>query len=223
MDLIRTYFENEAVLICEKPAGTSSEDGGLPDILCEQKNIRRLYTVHRLDSPVTGGILYAKTKEAAAAVSAQIADGTFRKTYIAVAEGSPAEDEGIWEDLLFYDRKQGKSYVVKRERDGVKKARLHYIVLGRYTDGSGREISLMELGLYTGRTHQIRIQLSSRKHPVLGDRRYGSREKMNGIALRSYRMEFTDPETGDEMKFTFPVPDEYPWNIFQQITNEPPQ
>lgn len=215
MEPIRTYFENGSVLICEKPAGMSSEDGGLPDLLCEQKNLEKLYTVHRLDSPVTGGILYAKTKEAAAAISAQIADGTFRKSYIAVAEGIPEPEEGAWKDLLFYDRKQGKSYVVRNERAGVKKAELCYRVLGKSSDSSGKELSLIELDLITGRTHQIRVQLSSRKHPVLGDRRYGSREKINGIALRSYRMRFTDPETGEETDLTFPPPDEYPWNIFR--------
>ena len=212
MDSIHIYFENDSILICEKPAGVSSEDGGLPDLLCKQRGIDKLYTVHRLDKVVTGGILYAKTKEAASSVSSQITDGIFHKTYIAAAEGTIENGAGTWEDLLFYDRKQGKSYVVQRERHGAKRAVMNYQVLGDFKTDSGKTVSFIELELLTGRTHQIRVQLASRKHPVMGDRRYGSKEKIKGIALRSYKMEFKDPDTGEARKFVFPLPDEYSWN-----------
>ncbi len=213
MEPIQIYFENSSILICEKPAGISSEDGGLPDLLCKQIGINKLYTVHRLDSAVSGGIVYAKTKEAAASLSSQIVSGSFNKVYIAVAEGVIDENEGIWEDLLFYDRKQGKSYVVKRERGGVKRALVKYKVKEKFLTKSGQDASLVELELLTGRTHQIRVQLASRKHPVLGDRRYGSKESINGIALRSYKLRFIDPETGLEMNLEFPLPNGYPWSI----------
>ena len=212
MEPIQIYFENSSLLICEKPAGISSEDDGLPDILCKQIGTSKLYTVHRLDSAVSGGIVYAKTREAAASLSSQIVSGDFSKKYIAVAEGLFDENEGLWDDLLFYDRKQGKSYVVKKEREGVKRALLRYKVMGNVLTKDGKEASLIEFELLTGRTHQIRVQLASRRHPVLGDRRYGSKEKISGIALRSYKLKFIDPETGTEMEFESPIPDEYPWN-----------
>ena len=212
MDPIQIYFENESIIICEKPAGVSSEDGGLPDLLCKQKGIDKLYAVHRLDKMVTGGIMYAKTKRAASAISMQITNGVFRKSYIAAAEGKPEKEEDSWEDFLFYDRKQGKSYVVQRERYGVKKAIMNYRYIGGFIADSGKLGSFLEIELVTGRTHQIRAQLASRRHPVLGDRRYGSKEDIGGIALRSYKMVFDDPDTGEERRFVFPLPDEYPWN-----------
>ena len=212
MEPIQIYFENSSILICEKPAGISSEDGGLPDLLCKQIGVNKLYTVHRLDNVVSGGIVYAKTKEAAASLSSQIVSGRFKKVYIAVAEGILDENEGVWDDLLFYERKQSKSYVVKRDREGVKRALLQYKVIRHFLTESGRDVSLIELELLTGRTHQIRVQLASRKHPVLGDRRYGSRENLKGIALRSYKLRLIDPETESEMDFEFPLPNEYPWN-----------
>lgn len=217
MDPIHIYFENESIIICEKPAGVSSEDGGLPDLLCKQKGIDKVYTVHRLDKMVTGGIMYAKTKEAASAISSQIADGVFHKSYIAAAEGKPENEEGTWEDLLFFDRKQGKSYIVQKERRGVKKAIMTYRYRGEFKTESGKTVSFVEIELVTGRTHQIRAQLASRKHPVLGDRRYGSREDIGGIALRSYKMVFNDPDTGEEQRYVFPLPDRYPWNNLTQI------
>ena len=216
MDPIHIYFENDSIIICEKPAGISSEDGGLPDLLCKQKGIDKLYTVHRLDKMVTGGILYAKTREAASSISSQITNGDFHKTYVTAAEGTLENDAGTWEDLLFYDRKQGKSYVVQRERQGVKRAVMNYRVLGDFKTDSERISSFVEIELVTGRTHQIRAQLASRKHPVIGDRRYGSKEEIEGVALRSYKMEFTDPDTGETRMFVFPLPDEYPWN---KLTN----
>ena len=212
MDPIQIYFENESIIICEKPAGVSSEDGGLPDLLCRQIGIDKVYTVHRLDKMVTGGIIYAKTKRAASVISTQITNGVFRKSYVAAAEGKTEDEEGTWEDFLFYDRKQGKSYVVQRERHGVKKAIMNYRYIGGFDTDSGKTVSFIEIELETGRTHQIRAQLASRKHPVLGDRRYGSKEDIGGIALRSYKMVFDDPYTGEERRFVFPLPDEYPWN-----------
>ena len=212
MDPILIYFENKEILICEKPAGISSEDGGLPDILCKQTGITKLYVVHRLDKDVTGGILYAKTKEAASKISAQIVSGAFRKTYIAAAEGIPDEKEGEFSDLLFYDRKQGKSYVVDKERRGVKRALMRYKVLDTFLSDNDKDSSIIELELMSGRTHQIRVQLASRGYPILGDRRYGSKEPLKGIELRSYKMKLSDPSTGEELSFLFPLPNEYPWN-----------
>ena len=216
MDPIHIYHENSKVLVCEKPAGLVSEEGGLPDVLCEQLEIGKLYPIHRLDKAVSGGIVYAKTKEAAADLSDQIQNGLFHKTYIAAAEGRPPDSEGTWEDIMFYDRRQGKSYVVNKERHGTKKASMGYKVLNTFLTDDGMPCSFLQLEMHTGRTHQIRAQLASRQMPVFGDRRYGSKTKSSSLGLRSYRISFIDPEDKKPIELEFPVPDRYPWNHLKQ-------
>ena len=220
MEPIRVYFENDRLVVCEKPSGVVSEAGGLPDLLCTQKGYDMLYPVHRLDKMVTGGILYAKTKETAAALSEQIRNGTFSKVYAAVCEGKIQNGVGTWEDLLFYDRKQGKSFVVKKERSGVKKALLQYEVHETACDEAGNPYSLCFVKLITGRTHQVRVQFSSRGYPLYGDRRYGSTVRDDGFGLKSYRLSFSDPGSGERIELEFPFPNITPWNKFDS-TKDP--
>ena len=130
------------------------------------------------------------------------------KTYLAVAEGIPAEQEGRFEDLLFKDSRKNKSYVVKRERKGVRKVSLDYRVLAE-ADGK----SLVKVRLNTGRSHQIRVQFASRKMPLAGDGKYGSRDNRCTVALWSAEIEFSF----NKEKYTFESkPDfaAYPWNLF---------
>lgn len=214
METITIYGETDSYLVCEKPAGVLSEKGGLPDLLCEQTGLKELFPVHRLDRPVSGGIVYAKTAAAAADLSGQIARGETEKEYLAVLEGCPEEPEGTWSDLLFHDRTKNKTYVVDRKRAGVREARLSYKVLGM-AGMEDSQFSLVRFLLYTGRTHQIRAQSASRGLPVAGDRRYGSRYREENIALRCAGLRFRDPDTGETVGYRIPIPQTGLWGYFR--------
>ena len=128
----------------------------MPRLLSEELG-GDIYCVHRLDRAVGGVMVYARTAAAAAALSRQIAACQFHKEYLAVVQGCPAEDSAVLRDLLFWDRTKNKSFVVKRQRGGVKDAELEYALLEALP-----ELSLLRVILHTGRTHQIRVQFSSR-------------------------------------------------------------
>ena len=136
----------------------------------------------------------------------------FYKEYLCVCEGEFENTEGVMEDLLFKDSKKNKSFVVKRERKGVRKAKLLYEKLGTVPCDDSF-ISLVKVKLITGRTHQIRAQFSTRKMPVAGDARYGSRIKCQ-MALWSYSIKFLHPVTKEEMKFSSLPEKEFPFSKF---------
>ena len=197
--MIRILYQNEHFVAVEKPYGTLSQrdasgEDGLVEILTKQLG-KQVYPVHRLDRPVGGVMLYAISKKGAAELSR---DGAFDKTYLALI---PAErsfpDSGEMQDYLYKDGAKGKSFVVKKERKGAKLARLSYEVLG---EANG--LALLRIRLYTGRTHQIRVQLSSRGSPLVGDGKYGSRIKSESIGLWSYRIEINAPVNTETKSFT---------------------
>ncbi len=172
---MKILFENENYWVVNKPAGAVSEqDGGrgLADLLAAQ-NGGYVGVIHRLDREVGGLILYAKTPDAAARLSEFSRTGSLQKEYLAAVCGELPDAEGEWTDLLYYDRIKNKVFSVVRERKGVKRAVLRYRTetVGE-RDGIGK-ITLVSVTPVTGRTHQIRVQFASRKHPVVGDRRYG--------------------------------------------------
>ncbi|MBQ3136648.1 MAG: RluA family pseudouridine synthase [Clostridia bacterium] len=193
-------FEDKELIVCVKERGILSQEGkaGEKTMLSLLSEItgEEIFPVHRLDKEVGGVMVFAKTRKSAAALSAQVTDRTMEKEYITVIEGSPAEKAGIMEDLLFFDRSKNKSFTVKKERRGVKKASLSYSVLSE-SDG----LSLVRVKLHTGRTHQIRVQFASRKMPIVGDRRYGSKTESKNIALWSCYISFVHPTSGEKMTF----------------------
>ena len=195
-------YEDAHLLAAVKPYGVLSEAHdsapNLPAMLKEQLGCP-VYPVHRLDQTTQGLIVYAKTPACAARLSAMIRKGEMEKTYLAAVEGTP-DESGELCDLLYFDRKKGKSYVVRRERKGVKEARLRYERIGSH-EIEGRAVSLLKIRLLTGRTHQIRVQFASRQMPLVGDRRYGSRIAADQIALCAYRLSFFHPMTGEKMTF----------------------
>ena len=200
--MIEIIYQDKDILVCVKPSGVlsaedSSAKASLPALLKEQLSVPHIFPIHRLDKEVSGLIVYALTPAAASALSADVADHTrFIKEYVCVVEGYPKEDTGIFEDLLFKDSSKNKSYVVKRARRGVKKAKLQYTVLEKNDD-----ISIMRVRLFTGRTHQIRVQFASRKMPLIGDRKYGGRPSDKGIALFSCKLAFIHPITKEPLCF----------------------
>ncbi len=203
--MIKILYEDTEVVFCIKPSGVNSEEE-MTIKLKSQLN-SEIYALHRLDKPVSGVMVYAKTKKAAADISGKIASNKdFKKEYLVVCEGEFPEDEGIMEDLLFKDSSMNKSYVVKRERRGVKKAVLTYKVLKTGVLNE-KKCSLVLVQLQTGRSHQIRVQFASRKHPLVGDKKYGSSEKCP-IGLYSHRIMTCGLDISDN------PPCELPWNVF---------
>lgn len=174
-------YSDKHLAVCVKPVGLDSE-AQVPAALKEQLG-GEVFPIHRLDKNVGGIMVFARTKQAAAALSKAVQDGKMVKEYVAMVHGTPPET-GDWEDFLFKDSRKNKVFAVKKERKGVKYARLEY---KRLTAG---EISLVRIRLHTGRSHQIRVQFSSRGFPLVGDHKYGSRSEQTEPMLFSCRITF---------------------------------
>ena len=223
-------YEDASIIVLDKPAGLSSEEG-VPAALRQLWNAPDAFVgvVHRLDTGVSGLMVFAKTQKAAAALSRQItqsqnayavrdgrAEGRaeepqFIKQYRAVIAGRPDEAlpaEGTLRDWLFKDSRKGRVFPVSRPRKGVREAVLEYCILK-----TAGEMSLAGITLHTGRTHQIRVQFAARKHPLSGDGKYGSRVK-GDIALQNCGLQFRHPDTGRPLQFSLPLPDAAPWKAF---------
>ena len=183
------YSDND-LAVCIKPVGLDSE-AEVPAALKEQLG-GEVLPIHRLDKNVGGVMVYARTKKAAASLSAAVQEGTMAKEYVAMVHGTPP-DSGDWEDFLFKDSRKNKVFVVKKERKGVKKARLEFKTL------SVGEESLVRIRLHTGRSHQIRVQFSSRGFPLVGDHKYGSRDEKTAPMLFSCCISF--PWKGERKQF----------------------
>ncbi len=206
--MIEILYEDAGKVFCIKPAGIDSEEQ-MASKLKNQLN-SEIYTLHRLDKPVSGVMVYVKNKETAASISRKIAENKdFKKEYLVACEGEFSEPEGVMEDLLFKDSSKNKSFVVKKERKGVKKAILTYKVLSKGIF-NGKICSLVLVELQTGRSHQIRVQFASRKHPLLGDKKYGSREDCS-IGLYSFRISTCG------LSISKNPPCETPWDIFGEF------
>lgn len=173
-----------------KPVGMDSEKE-VPERLSRELG-GVFYTIHRLDRNVGGVMVYARTKEAAAALSWLVQSGELVKEYFAQVTGTPPE-EAVWEDLLLKDSRKNKVFVVKRQRAGVKAAKLAYT---RLTAG---EVSLVRVRLHTGRSHQIRVQFASRGYPLAGDHKYGARDRLKEPRLFSCAISF--PWKGKQLRF----------------------
>lgn len=198
-------YEDSSVIVVIKPRGMLSQPdkNGGESMMTKLQALTagEIFPVHRLDKETGGVMVYAKTQKAAAALSRDISEHRFYKEYLALVHGVPEENSGTLCDLLFFDRAKNKSYVVKRERKGVKKAELFYEVL-ETKEKDGEKYSLLRVVLHTGRTHQIRVQLAHRKMPLAGDRKYGAQDGCKNLGLWAQRLKFFHPETGEEMEFT---------------------
>ncbi len=195
-------FEDSDIVVCIKPTGVLSQSGNTANmpLLLKEAVKSEIYPVHRLDRQAHGLMVFAKTQTAAASLSKQIADHSFIKEYYAEIHGEPKEKSAVLEDLLFKDSRTNKVFTVKRMRKGVKKAKLEYTVKEvRYKNGEPR--TLVRVRLYTGRTHQIRVQFASRSNPLSGDRRYGAKDDEKALALQSCRLCFSHPASGEMMNF----------------------
>ena len=197
---LTVLYEDEYLLCVIKPAGIPSEGDGMPrlvgEYLSETGGGASPYVgvIHRLDRDVSGVMVFAKSEKAAAALSGMIARREFVKEYLAVVMGE-TDPSGEMQDLLYHDKGRNKTFVVKRQHRGVRDASLDYRTLAIRSGNS-----LVHVRLHTGRTHQIRVQFASRKHPLLGDGKYGGGK--GKIALFSHKIAFIHPISGKEMCFT---------------------
>lgn len=183
-------YTDRQIVVLLKPVGMDSEQELPQEILRELGG--EIYPVHRLDRNVGGCMVYARTRPAAAALSRAIQDGSMVKEYVARVHGCPPE-AGDWQDLLWKDSSKNKVFVVKRERKGVKAARLEFHRL------EAGECSLVRIRLHTGRSHQIRVQFASRGYPLVGDHKYGARDEATAPMLFSCALTF--PLNGETMHF----------------------
>ncbi len=232
--MLNLFYEDGDIIVTEKPAGMESQSSRRlePDMVSEIKNYLKISTqlatkpstpgrepyvgvIHRLDKPVGGIMVYAKTQKAAAALSKQVQDGRMKKTYWAVVCGKPVDIVGNYVDYLLKDGKNNYSRVVDKSVKDSKRAELTYRVLAELPEmpESGekgltqekRVLSLVEVQLLTGRHHQIRVQFAAHGTPLWGDSKYNpdaGKSQRGGLALCSSGLSFAHPVTGRRMEFS---------------------
>lgn len=205
MDIL--YWDND-IVVCIKPPRVLSTDepGGLPELLRQHFGTEDFRTVHRLDRVVSGVMVVARNHAAASALSEQIMDGSFQKEYLAVVHGCPEFPQGSFCDLLSRDKARKMTMVVPSPGKGVQEAILRYRVLK-----CENSLTRVGIALQTGRTHQIRVQFSSRGMPLVGERKYAQLEDPCELALWSYCLKFRHPVTGEQLAFSQEPPAAYPW------------
>ncbi len=205
---IDILYEDGQLLVCRKPAGVPVQSGkvGQKDMVSILRNYRNgkegdtyIGLVHRLDQPVQGVMVFAKTKMAAAGLSRQITDGRMKKQYLAVTRGKPMKKQGVLVDYLLKDGRTNTSSIVPEGTKGAKRAELRYRIIAE-TPG----YALAEIDLLTGRHHQIRVQMTGAGMPLAGDRKYnlsdaGQTEKY--VALAAHRLSFEHPVLKKEICF----------------------
>ncbi len=207
-------YEDDAIIVCVKQAGVATQTKrlGQPDMESMLKNYRAgkgeppyIGVIHRLDQPVSGVMVFAKTKDVAASLSRQIVGKGTDKYYYAVTDGVPSPAGGTLEDYLLRDGKTNTSRVAGKTTPDAKKAVLSYKVLQKSSTKA-----LVQIKLETGRHHQIRVQMAAAGYPLVGDRKYNFKENMNaytqGLCLCSYRLAFRHPVTKKKMEFEIDNP-----------------
>lgn len=220
--MVNILYEDNFLLVCEKPLGILSQPdlGDGEDMITLLKEYRKekkeedyIGLVHRLDRNVGGAMVFSKKTFVTSKLSTAIQERNFMKEYYAVVHGRPEETAGVLKDYMFKDSKKNKSFVVDRVRKGVKEASLEYELL-KSVMVDNEELSLIKIRLHTGRTHQIRVQFSSRKMPLVGDGKYGSKDNKCEAALWSHRLIFNHPAKKGEVDCEIDPPNTYPWNLF---------
>lgn len=199
-------YEDDSIIVCYKPAGVATQTKNigeqdmvslLNNYLAEKGEKTTIHVVHRLDQPVEGVMVFAKTKEAANNLTKQITEHIFQKHYYAIITRESFPSEGDLVDYLVKDNRTNLSKVVKESDPRAKKASLKYHTVDEWDDRK-----LLDIELYTGRHHQIRIQLASRTAPILGDVKYGGVSTGHNLALCSYSIGFRHPKSGETVSYS---------------------
>ena len=223
---IPILYEDNHLLLVEKPVNVpvqedNSRDKDLLTMLKEDIKIRYnkpgnvyLGLVHRLDRPVGGLMVFAKTSKAASRLSDILRKRELDRKYLAVVRGVPSKKKSILEHYLYKDTKNNKVYVVSPNHKDAKKAVLEY-----ETIGSKEGLSILSVRLHTGRSHQIRVQLSESGFPLYGDQKYGQQVNSPGqqIALWAQSLEFPHPTTKETVNHQSLPPNKYPWNLWSHL------
>ena len=210
-------FEDASIIVCYKPQGIPTQSGnvGTPDMVSILKNYLHKNTkgnkqpylslIHRLDQPVSGILVFAKTPESSKNLNAQLTRGGFEKYYLALVNGVPALPDAVLENYLTKDNRTNSSRVCKKDNPYAKLARLHYTLLDTRETGE----SLLRIHLDTGRHHQIRVQLSHIGCPIAGDTKYNEESKnkpgWQELKLSAYKLSFCHPQTKEKLTFEYPV------------------
>lgn len=217
--MINIIYEDNHLLVVEKPINVpvQADKSGDLDFLSMLKNYLKekynkpgdvyLGLVHRLDRPVGGIMVFAKTSKAASRLAKQIQKHEVKKIYMAVLEGKVSES-GVFKDKL---KKDEKLNITRVSADG-KDAELSYNLIGYVNN-----LSLVRISLKTGRSHQIRVQFASRKLPLYGDQKYNPNAALDQIALFASMLEFKHPVTKEVMSFELPLPERYPFTLFKSV------
>jgi 23S rRNA pseudouridine1911/1915/1917 synthase len=216
-------YEDNHCLVVNKPAGLPSQgdDSGTETLLdLARRYLKERYgkpgnvyvgLVHRLDRPTSGVVLLARTSKAAGRLSAQFRDGTIAKVYWALVEGFPIPEEGTWIDRIEKDRRTNQSRALTDSEPGGKEATVAYRVMDRWPD-----FSVLELRPQTGRSHQLRVQLSRRGLPIVGDGKYGATSRIRAvdgggrIALHARSLRFIHPTRAEVIEVEAPIPADWP-------------
>lgn len=223
---IKILYEDNHLLVIVKPANLPVCEDSSRDL--DVLSILKLYLkekynkpgnvylglVHRLDRPVSGIMVFARTSKAALRLSEQVREKRMKKVYYAVIEGklSKLPKKGVLEDYMYKDSKKNMSFVCSSEKQGAKKAILNYEVIEENS-----EVNLVRINLVTGRSHQIRVQFSSRGCPLVGDQKYNKNTKVGvNIALCACELGFYHPVSKEFVKFQIEIPDRYPFNLFDE-------
>ncbi|SFF04629.1 RluA family pseudouridine synthase [Alteribacillus iranensis] len=218
-------YEDNHLLFVEKPVNIpvqedQSKDKDLLTYLKEDIKIRYqkpgnvyLGLVHRLDRPVGGVMVFAKTSKAASRLSDAIRRNAIQKTYLAIVRGQPKKNRDTLVDYLVKDRRKNKVTVVPSDEKNAKKSVLDYELIG-----TKKELSLLSIRLQTGRPHQIRVQFATRQCPLYGDQKYGKEVNQPGqqIALWSHSLTIEHPTKKEEIIIHSDPPQDYPWNLWQE-------
>lgn len=221
------YEDNHIIIIDKKPGeivqGDKTGDTPLSETVkayikerdCKPGNVF-LGVVHRLDRPVGGAVIFAKTSKALSRLNDMLRRGEIHKTYWALSAGTPPQDEGELIHYITSVEKNNKSYASVTQKNGAKEARLRYKVLAR-----GDKYNLLEINLLTGRKHQIRVQLSAIGCPIKGDLKYGDRRSNpdGSISLLARNIQFTHPVSGKEINVTAPIPQQMPWTALAPVND----
>lgn len=223
---LNIIYEDNHIIIVEKMYNipSQSDKTGDTDMLTLIKEYLKekynkpgnvyLGLVHRLDRPVGGVMVFAKTSKAASRLSEQVRNKTFVKQYLAIVNGKMEEDKQTLVDYLWKDEKNNTSYVVKETKNNAKKAVLDYEVL--YYDQK-EDLSILKITLHTGRHHQIRVQLSSRMHAIYGDNKYHGRGKGTQICLYAYKLTLEHPTLKEKMTFQALPEKKGMWKLLDNI------
>ena len=207
---MKILYEDNHIIVVEKIVNipSQSDKTGDEDMLTLiKKYLKEKYQkpanvylglVHRLDRPVGGVMVFAKTSKAASRLSEEVRNKTFKKEYLVICNGKMEKEKDTLVDYLWKDEKKNTSYVVKQAKKNAKEAVLDYEVLG-YNEKEN--LSILRINLHTGRHHQIRVQLSSRMHAIYGDNKYHGRGARTGICLWAYKLTIVHPTTKEEMSF----------------------